>query len=146
MHKKNIRKIIETGTPSQMQKLEEVFVDAVCRLDKEDYIDIEMDLHKILYGEHLGEDLAKCWVSNMDNKDGTHGAHWSDEQVESVRKQHADSCDKWDFYAALHMMYSDYYQPKFDTDVYAAMAKDWLTDKDVGDGKTLKYYMHVVHG
>lgn len=145
MHKKNIRKIIETGTPMQMHELEEVFIDAVCRLDKEDYLDIEMDIHKILYGEHLGEDLAKCWVSAMENKDGTHGAHWTPEQVETVRKQHAEDCDPWDFYAAINMMYSDYYQPKFDTDTYAVMAKDWLNDKDVGDGKTLKYYMFVVH-
>ena len=62
-----------------------------------------------------------------------------------IRKQHAEDCDPLDFYAAIHMMYSDYYQPKFDTDTYAVIVKDWLNDKDVGDGKTLKYYMHVVH-
>lgn len=27
---------------------------------------------------------------------------------------------------------------------YVELAKDWISDKDVGDGKTLKYYMCVV--
>ena len=43
------------------------------------------------------------------------------------------------------MMYSDYYNQKFDTNKYIELAKDWLNDKDVGDGKTLKYYMLVVN-
>ena len=33
---------------------------------------------------------------------------------------------------------------KLDDNSYVELAKDWISDKDVGDGKTLKYYMYVV--
>lgn len=52
--------------------------------------------------------------------------------------------DKSDFYAVLNMVYSDYYNPRFDTNTYVQLAIDWLNDKDVGGNKTLKYYMKVV--
>lgn len=52
--------------------------------------------------------------------------------------------DKSDFYAIANMVYSDYYNPRFDTNTYVQLAIDWLDDKDVGGNKTLKYYMKVV--
>lgn len=52
--------------------------------------------------------------------------------------------DKSDFYAIANMVYSDYYNPRFDTNTYVQLAIDWLDDKDVGGDKTLKYYMKVV--
>ena len=76
----------------------------------------------------------------MQNKDGTTGEHWSYEQTSPLAEQY----DKWDFYAVLNMIYSDYYNPRFDTNTYISLAKDWLNDKDVGSGKTLRYYMYVV--
>lgn len=51
-----------------------------------------------------------------------------------------------DFYAALNMVYSDYYNPKFDTSIYVELAKDWLNDKDIDGAKLLKYYYFVVCG
>jgi hypothetical protein len=42
------------------------------------------------------------------------------------------------------MVFSDYYNPKFDTNTYVELANDWIDDEDVGEGKTLKYYMYVV--
>ena len=76
----------------------------------------------------------------MKNKDGTVGEHWSYEQTSTLAEKH----NKCDFYAVLNMVYSDYYNPRFDTNTYVALARDWLDDKDVGEGKTLKYYMYVV--
>ena len=51
-----------------------------------------------------------------------------------------------DFYAAMNMIYSDYYNPKFDTETYLMLTMDWLNDVDVGACKTLKYYMYVAMG
>ena len=76
----------------------------------------------------------------MENKDGTTGEHWSMEQTSSL----AGNFNKADFYAVLNMMYSDYFNERFDTNVYVTLAKDWLDDPDVGECKTLKYYMFVV--
>lgn len=147
MLKSDIRHIIEHGKPEDMYKLEELFNDVVEDLresDEDEYCEIVYKVHKIAYGGHLGEDLAKKWVDSMENKDGTHGAHWSWDEVDKIRKQYAPETDEGDFYAAISMMYSDYYNSRFDTATYAQLAKDWLDDKDVGGCKTLKYYMRIV--
>jgi len=46
----------------------------------------------------------------------------------------------------MNMIYSDYYNPKFDTETYLMLTMDWLNDVDVGACKTLKYYMYVAMG
>lgn len=147
MLKKDIRYIIEHGKSEDMEALEELFHKAVEDLkesDEDKYCEILYRVHKIAHGGHLGEELAKKWVSHMENKDGTKGAHWTWEEADKIRKQYAPTTDESDFYAALAMVYSDYYNPRFDTATYAQLALDWLNDKDVGDCKTLKYYMRVV--
>lgn len=147
MLKKDIRHIIEHGTSEDMYALEELFNKAVEDLretDKEKYCEILYKAHKIAHKGHLGEELAKKWVSHMENKDGTVGGHWTWEEADKIRKQYAPTADESDFYAVLAMIYSDYYNSRFDTATYAQLASDWLADKDVDRCKTLKYYFMVV--
>ena len=144
MYKHLIKKIIENGRQTDMEYLECLLDDFIHDLKTENYTkykSLELDLYKTAYGEHLNEELALEWVSEMENKDGTKGQHWSVDQT----SQYAGEFNKWDWYAVMNMMYSDYYNQKFDTNTYIELAKDWLNDKDVGDGKTLKYYMLVVN-
>lgn len=144
MYKHLIKKIIENGKHTDMEYLEYLLDDFVHELKAENYTkykSLELDLYKMAYGEHLNEELALEWVSEMENKDGTRGQHWSVDQT----SQYAGEFNKWDWYAVMNMMYSDYYNQKFDTNTYIELAKDWLKDKDVGDSKTLKYYMLVVN-
>ena len=144
MYKHLIKKIIENGRQTDMDYLECLLDDFIHDLKTENYTkykSLELDLYKTAYGEHLNEELALEWVSEMENKDGTKGQHWSVDQT----SQYAGEFNKWDWYAVMNMMYSDYYNQKFDTNTYIELAKDWLNDKDVGDGKTLKYYMLVVN-
>ena len=115
-------------------------IDYVCVHNHDEYLKVEHELYKLVYGEHLNDTLAYKWVSKMENKDGTKGAHWTIDQT----NQYAGNYDKYDWYAVLNMMYSDYYNPKFDTNTYIELAKDWLDDTAVGEGKTLKYYLYVV--
>ncbi len=147
MLKHDIRHIVEHGKSADMEALEELFSEVVEDLresDKDEYCKILYKVHKIAYDGHLGEELAKKWVSCMENKDGTKGGHWKWEETENIRKQYAPEHDASDFYAVCNMIYSDYYNPRFDTATYAQLALDWLDDKDVGGCKTLKYYMKVV--
>lgn len=144
MHRKLIRKIADSGTPAQMEALADVLADAVDELDEDERKDTECALHRILYGDHLGAELAEEWVAAMINKDGTHGGHWTKEQAEEVRRKVAPSADPCDFYAALNMVYSDFFNPRFDAEIYAIMAKDWLDDADAEPGKALRYYWHIV--
>lgn len=121
-----------------------VYADAICALHKmgsnEDGEDTEF----------TREDAEK-WVSHMENEDGTTGAHWKMEQTDAVANitgVHAKSCIWW---AAMNMMYSDYYgvaakygldRPEF----YADLAKAFLMDKDAGgpEAKMAGYYHGVV--
>lgn len=143
MHRILIPKIIAEGSHADMECLEHLMIKMIDELritDHAEYEHIEHKLYKLVYGEHLNEELSHRWVSAMKNKDGTHGEHWTIEQT----TQSAGAYCKYDWYAVLNMMYSDYYNPKFDLSTYIELAKDWINDSDVGEGKTLKYYLHVV--
>lgn len=148
MHKKNIDYIIHHGSEEQMEELKEVLeesVDMLKALSPNSYNKIEYCLHKVAHGDAVGEDLAKCWVKHMDNKDGTKGEHWNWEQAAQTYKEKKIGADVGELYVVLNMMYSDYYNPKFDTNTYIEMAKDWINDPDVDGCKTLKYYYYIVH-
>lgn len=143
MHIELIDKIIQNGNDEDMECLRKILISLMDDLkytDYEKYKKIELKLYKRVYGEHLNEELAKSWVADMENKDGTKGEHWSIEQT----NQYAGNYNKYDFYTIANMMRSDFYNPKLEETTYLQMAKDWLDDKDVGDCKTLKYYMYIV--
>lgn len=143
MHIELIDKIIRDGSDEDMECLRKILIELISDLkytDYDKYKKIELKLYKRVYGEHLNEELAKSWVASMENKDGTKGEHWTIEQT----NQYAENYNKYDFYAIANMMRSDYYNPKLEEATYLQMAKDWLNDKDVGDCKTLKYYMYIV--
>lgn len=82
----------------------------------------------------------------MKNKDGSCGAHWTVEQTKQVAKDKNLTYDCWDWYVVLNMVYSDYYNNKFDTATYIDLARDWLNDSDVDAAKLLNYYFYVVCG
>ena len=87
---------------------------------------------------------AEMWVRNMQNSDGSSGAHWDYNQTEQVRQQKGYKCDPVAFYATMNMMYSDYCQAARDigcntVDFYAAMAKAFLEDADAPSDKIERY-------
>ena len=97
----------------------------------------------------MTRELAEEWTRKMENADGSHGPHWSMEQVKQVQEQKKElqGFELPDVYAALNMMYSDYCEvaKKFNVnnlDFYVCMTKAWLDDDDAGAGsaKTLMYY------
>ena len=143
MHKKLLKKIIENGRTEDMEYLEHLLDELVYDLKVNvptKYKHIKLELYKRVYGEHLNEELAREWVKEMQNKDGSTGEHWTYEQT----SQYAGNHNKCDWYAVMNMIWSDMFNPKFDTNTYIELANDWINDKDVEDGKTLRYYMYVV--
>jgi hypothetical protein len=143
MHRKLIKDIIARKDQVDMEELECVVIELIDDLKLRDhdlYKRVEFKLYKMVHGEHLNEELATRWVSRMENKDGTIGEHWTKSQTD----QYSGSYNKCDWYAAMNMAYSDYYNPKFDTNTYIDLAKDFLGDKDATEGKMLRYYMFVV--
>lgn len=115
----------------------------------EDWDDMdEDDRHKA----KLNDYNPREWAKEMQNADGSSGAHWSMEDTETVRKtRNINDCKPEDFWIAMNMMYSDYQgvakkygidKPEF----YADMARGFLVDKDSKQGreKLEAYYDHVV--
>jgi hypothetical protein len=65
-----------------------------------------------------------------------------------MRTAHCPGCEKWEFYTAINMMYSDYCEAAKKlgvdrADFYALMAKSFLEDKDAGPHKLQKYMMTI---
>lgn len=95
---------------------------------------------------------AREWVGKMENEDGTHGAHWTIDQVKQVIAQKKLDCDPVQMWAAMNMIYSDYYKAAKkhgvggNLDFYVDMAKAFLDDKDAGPSKISAYYEYVVNG
>lgn len=96
---------------------------------------------------------AKKWAAEMQNADGTFGAHWNGEQTRAVAEQIGvcfEHISSEDWCATMNMMYSDYYPtallfgintPEF----YASLAKNFLFDADGGEPKAkLAAYYHNI--
>lgn len=119
--------------------------------DRRDYDGRERESYGKRGKKHdkLTREDADEWTEKMKNADGSTGRHWNFEQTEQVRRQHGYDCEPAEFYAAINMMYSDYYEIAKDfnvnsVDYYAKMAHAFLDDKDAGEGKIAKYYECIV--
>lgn len=123
----------------------EIISDTVACLDCLDEYEHETEKYKGRFNRRVAEE----WVESMKNTDGSTGAHWTFEQTEQVRKQHGYDCDPNEFFAAINMVYSDYFKvcKEFNlnsVDFYAKLAHAFLDDDDAVDGKIEKYYECIV--
>ena len=115
----------------------------------------KLERHERMYGPHFNEECALKVVSKMQNEDGTKGQHWSLSEAIALANRYGVSLNtehynKYDWYVALNMIYSDYYsvtrnisvsdQTKF----FIELAKAWIKDKDVDEGKMWYYYKYVI--
>ena len=115
----------------------------------------KLERHERMYGPHFNEECAQKVVNSMKNEDGTKGAHWSLEQAMTLAQQYGvnfsnEQFNKYDWYVALNMIYSDFYKAVVtitNSDhirYYVELAKAWLKDKDVDEGKMWYYYKYVM--
>lgn len=119
-----------------------MLMDALCKADK-------------LTMEHgsstFTEADAKRWTEHMENDDGSKGPNWTLEQATAVANSIGVHVDPWIWYAAMNMMYSDYWESatRYGVDrpeYYADLAKEFLFDKDAGgpEAKIAGYYHGIV--
>lgn len=63
------------------------------------------------HGPHFNEEHARKAVNKMENEDGTRGQHWSLEETTALANQYGirldEKINKYDWYVALNMVYSD---------------------------------------
>lgn len=70
--------------------------------------------YEMEHGPHFNEEHARKAVMKMENEDGTRGPHWSIEETTTLASQYGISLtgkyNRYDWYVALNMVYSDYYR------------------------------------
>ena len=102
--------------------------------------------------EPVDEPTAMRWVHGMEQPEGGRPMPaYKPEEAEALRKAHCPDCEKWEFFTAINMMYSDMFDvaKKFNVDkpeYYACMAKAFLMDKDAGQHKLRKYMEMIPKG
>lgn len=106
------------------------------------------------HGPHFNEEHARKAVSKMENEDGTRGPHWSVEETTALASQYGINLGSrfncYDWFVALNMVYSDYYKVIISmtnsnsTKHFVELAKAWINDKDIDEGKMWYYYIYVM--
>ena len=143
---KELHEIMER--PVTLGRAEEVtmYADAICALHKLDG-DHFRESTKIM---KFTEDDAKAWTARMENADGTTGPHWPMAQTTAVMVSRGYHYDPAVWYAAMNMIYSDYFgvaeNHKVDyIDFYADMTAAFLDDKDAaGPEEKISAYYHCI--
>lgn len=107
------------------------------------------------HGPHFNEEHARKAVSKMENEDGTRGPHWSVEETTALASQYGINLgsrfNRYDWFVALNMVYSDYYKVIISmtnsnsTKHFVELAKAWINDKDIDEGKMWYYYIYVTY-
>lgn len=101
----------------------------------------------------ISPDEGKRWADQMQNADGSVGAHWTMEQTDAVVEERGVSLVdvlRWAWGVTMNMMHSDDYavaaefgvdRPEF----YAALAQAFLMDKDAPapEEKLCAYYKSI---
>lgn len=105
---------------------------------------IRTKAYEAKHGPHFDDEHARKAVSKMENEDGSRGQHWSVEETSALANQYGIRFDskfnKYDWYVALNMVYSDYYKVivnmtgSNNSKYFVELAKAWLSDKDIDEG------------
>lgn len=117
--------------------------------------ELAANMYEALNGPHFDEEHARYAVEDMENEDGSKGPHWTVEETTSVANQmginlKSEKHNKWDWYVAMNMVYSDFYKAMVaitgsaNTKHFAELAKAWLCDKDISEGKMWHYYVYIM--
>ena len=145
--KKQLQEVMER--PVSLGRAEEVtvYADAICALHKigDDHF---RESTKMM---EFTERDAKAWTARMENTDDTTGQHWPMEQTTAVMRSRGLHYDPAVWYAAMNMIYSDYFKTAKKHGVntvefFADMTDAFLDDKDAGgpEEKISAYYHCVV--
>lgn len=113
------------------------------------------NVYEAINGPHFDEEHARYAVEGMENEDGSKGPHWTVEETTSIANQmginlKSEKHNKWDWYVAMNMIYSDFYKAVVaitggaSTKHFAELTKAWICDKDISEGKMWHYYVYIM--
>lgn len=144
--KEQMHEIMER--PVTLGRAEEVtvYADAICALHKlgDDHF---REATKMM---EFTETDAHEWTARMENTDDTEGQHWPMEQTTAVMRSRGLHYDPAVWYAAMNMIYSDYFGVIHKhnvnyVDFYVDLTDAFLNDKDGGTPEEkISAYYHCV--
>lgn len=104
------------------------------------------------HGPHFNEEHARKAVSKMENEDGTRGPHWSIEETTTLANQYGISLgnrfNRYDWFVALNMVYSDYYTVITSTGAKALLngSGTQMTNNEITTGNRYLIYYNKCDG
>lgn len=115
----------------------------------------KLEHHELMYGPHFNQKCAEKVVEGMKNEDGSKGAHWNLEETTQLAQQYninlkGEEFNKYDWFVALNMVRSDFYRAIVNitnsdhVKYFIELAKAWINDKDIDEGKMWYYYKYVM--
>lgn len=110
--------------------------------DMAEYFLIDVDL---LLNPHFTKETAKKAVSEIKNKDGSYGEHWSHDITTKVMESKGYDFNTCDWYYVLNMTYSKHYKPGRSDEVYIELAYDSMTYKEAPKDVAKRYYKLMHH-
>lgn len=144
--KEQLHEVMER--PVTLGRAEEVtvYADAICALHKlgDDHFREPTKMMEFTEAD------AHEWTARMENTDDTTGPHWPMEQTTAVMRAHGLHYDTAVWFAAMNMIYSDYFKTAKKHGVntvefFADMTDAFLDDKDAGTpGEKISAYYHSV--
>lgn len=153
----NLSKLIQTACSENKLSSMEVIDMLTSEIEtSKEKGELYEQIYKKAYGNTISNELADMVIKGFavtDGSDRTDGMKWSRDQTISVGNEIGldwSKIAKNNWWIVMNMMYSDFYNvakkvdyaddPKF----YAYLAKDWLMDEDIGEGKLFNYIFHVI--
>lgn len=130
---------------SELADLTSDFVEDVSKTEPEPAKKYLADAHNILC-PFMDEEEAEKFVSELENIDGTDGPHWKHpEDVFKASEQLGIPLEtkryrKWDLYAAVNMVYSDFYDEDKPDSMYIKDGYRFVSDPDFKRIGKMKIY------
>ena len=136
------------ASKEQMEELADLtndFVEDVSKTEPELAKKYLADAHNILC-PFMDEEEAEKFLSELENIDGTDGPHWKHpEDVFTAADQlgiplETNRYKKWDLYAAVNMVYSDFYDEDKPDSMYIKDGYRFVSDPDFKRIGKMKIY------
>lgn len=141
-----IRKIVDEGKQSEMEKLSDILsevIDLIKDYDEETYKKYKTDIYEMAYGKRLTDEMKKEWVNNMRPT-----GQWSLKQVEYIVSEYDSDIPILSMYVIMNMLSSDmgnvfnFGDDRQNIEKYVQASLDWYYDEDAKHTQEEKLYCY----
>jgi hypothetical protein len=144
MHiRKYIRKIVDEGSPEEMQKLSDILVNLIEYAEETNddvYRKNAICIYKMANSNKIDRDLAEEIVNDM----RPYGERWTFDDIEKIKRDYnMDDMRAEDIYLVMNQGFNDYRDTLFGDDLsnYIKYTKAFINDPDAKKDKIINYFL-----